>query len=561
MSKELTPDARKAAGSPREKVATPGMLRSILIIELLVIAALALSDWLSQVQRTAYIAMPVLAALLICTWLLYRGVHSPAQIAIPLGALFLRDYLALEGVGIHDVSLLTFAAIVILAYLTLEKPLALVLNGLTIISATLIGLGEMYGLLVNNYSNTTNFSDVVEIFIVLVATSLITYILVDRLNENIERAYRHEQAQIKANQALEEERANLEARVKERTQDLERRASQLRAAAEVGSAAAASRDLDILLGEGSRLLSARFDFYHVGIFLKDETGKFAVLRAANSEGGRRMLRRGHQLEIGQVGIVGYVTQTGKARIALDVGRDAVYFDNPDLPQTRSEMALPLVVADRILGALDIQSTEPQAFKQDDIEVLQVVADQLAVAIENSRLLAESHAAMDAMRRAYGEASLQAWRRWLETHTLAFKSDERGGLAETDPSRWSVEEQQVIREGTPVKSQNERTLFVPMLQRGQAVGVIKLAKHDQAHWSASEIQLAQTLAAQLSDSLEAARLYDEAQRRAERERAIAEMSGKISSVYGMDDILRLMTEELGKMFDDSEVVVQMAQEQK
>ncbi len=156
------------------------------------------------------------------------------------------------------------------------------------------------------------------------------------------------------------------------------------------------------------MLSTRFGFYHVGIFLKDETGRYALLYAANSEGGQRMLKRGHKLEVGQVGIVGYVTESGKARIALDVGKDAVYFDNPDLPQTHSEMALPLKIADRILGALDIQSTEPQAFKQDDIEVLQIVADQLAIAIENSRLLAESRSAVDAMRRTYGEVSLQAW---------------------------------------------------------------------------------------------------------------------------------------------------------
>ena len=150
---------------------------------------------------------------------------------------------------------------------------------------------------------------------------------------------------------------NLEQRVAERTQALERRAIQLQAAADVGGTAARLRDLDELLRQVTRLISQRFGFYHVGIFLLDERGEYAVLRASNSEGGQRMLTRGHKLKVGQVGIVGYVTGAGEARIALNVGEDIQYFNNPDLPTTQSEMALPLIVGGRILGALDIQSSQ------------------------------------------------------------------------------------------------------------------------------------------------------------------------------------------------------------
>ncbi|MGB9777653.1 MAG: HAMP domain-containing protein, partial [Anaerolineae bacterium] len=130
----------------------------------------------------------------------------------------------------------------------------------------------------------------------------------------------------------------LEEEVTRRTADLARRTAQLEAAAFIARRAAEIRDVDTLLNETVRLISDRFGFYHAGIFLIDEAGEYAVLRAASSEGGRRMLARGHRLAVGKVGIVGTVAGTGRPRIALDVGADAVFFDNPDLPRTRSEMA-------------------------------------------------------------------------------------------------------------------------------------------------------------------------------------------------------------------------------
>mgnify|MGYP000163472508 CR=1 FL=1 len=131
----------------------------------------------------------------------------------------------------------------------------------------------------------------------------------------------------------------LEQRVASRTRDLQRRSVQLEAAAQVAREAAAIRDVTQLLGRTVHLISERFGFYHAGIFLLDEVGEYAVLRAASSEGGQRMIARGHKLRVGEVGIVGYVAESGQPRIALDVGEDAVYFDNPDMPRTHSEICL------------------------------------------------------------------------------------------------------------------------------------------------------------------------------------------------------------------------------
>jgi GAF domain-containing protein/CheY-like chemotaxis protein len=186
-------------------------------------------------------------------------------------------------------------------------------------------------------------------------------------------------------------------------EETERRATQLAAAAEVARDATAILDVDQLLNETVHLISEQFGFYHAGVFLMDERGEYAVLRAVSSEGGRRMLERGHRLKVGEVGIVGYVASTGESRIALDVGEDAVHFVNPDLPDTRSEIALPLISRGRIIGVLDVQSTEPTAFTEEDEAVLRTMADQLATAIENARLFSETEQALAETRELF-EAS-------------------------------------------------------------------------------------------------------------------------------------------------------------
>lgn len=164
-----------------------------------------------------------------------------------------------------------------------------------------------------------------------------------------------------------------------------RRQVRLRAAATVSRDATILLPPEELLQRAARLISEQFGFYHVGLFLVDEAHEYAVLRAANSEGGRRLMAQNHRLRIGAQGMVGYVSKTGQPRIALDVDTDTVHFVNPELPYTRSEMTLPLRHGGEIIGALDVQSTESNAFTEDDFTTLQLMADQLANALINARL--------------------------------------------------------------------------------------------------------------------------------------------------------------------------------
>ena len=201
--------------------------------------------------------------------------------------------------------------------------------------------------------------------------------------------------------------AGLEAQVAERTQELQkandslqRRAVHFEASVQVGRAITSILNLDNLLAEVVNLIRDRFGFYHAGIFLLDESDEWAVLHQATGEAGQRMLARKHQLAVGGQSIVGWVTGNRQPRVALDVGADAVHFKNPDLPHTRSEMALPLVVGDRLLGALDVQSTEEAAFDKEDVAILSLMADQVAVAIDNALKFSQEVAILEATSPLY-----------------------------------------------------------------------------------------------------------------------------------------------------------------
>ncbi|UCC89332.1 MAG: GAF domain-containing protein [Anaerolineales bacterium] len=349
---------------------------------------------------------------------------------------------------------------------------------------------------------------------------------------------------------------DLERQVAKRTRDLERRAVQLQAAAEVGQAATSIRELDQLLNQVTHLISERFGFYHVGIFLTDDTSEYAVLRAANSDGGQRMLARGHKLRVGQQGIVGYATGMGEPRIALDVGSDAMYFDNPDMPDTRSEMALPLVAGTRVLGALDVQSIEEAVFTQEDIEVLQILANQVAVAIDNARLFAEVQQALEAERRAYGELSRQAWEETLRARPdLGFCSDERGVSIARDV--WRPEMEQALRKGRTIQISNPKSrqldaygkqtsspLAVPIKVRGQVVGVLDTHKPGDADpWTPEEIDTLEHIIEQLGSALESARLYQDVQRSAARERLTREITDQMRRATSVDGIVQTTVDAL------------------
>ncbi len=350
--------------------------------------------------------------------------------------------------------------------------------------------------------------------------------------------------------------ANLDARVRERTAALERRASLLQATSDVGSIVIAGQEIEQALHQIAIRISERFGFYHVGIFLIDERGEYAVLRAANSTGGQRMLARQHKLRIGQVGIVGYVAATGQPRIALDVGQDAVYFDNPDLPETRSEMALPIVINQQIIGVLDIQSREANAFTDEDIHVLQTLANQIAIALENARLYQEAQQVSRTLNRLLEERTLSSWREFSRRRPVAgFVSIAQGGLLELPEPQLGPVHQRALQEGKPQITDDGYTLIAPIILRKTIIGLLRLKKQSGLPpWSEDEKNMVTILLDQLAAAIENARLYTETQQQALIDRAIGDISSRLSMAVDVESILREAAISLGRYLSNTEVVI-------
>ncbi|MEW5829891.1 MAG: GAF domain-containing protein [Chloroflexota bacterium] len=355
---------------------------------------------------------------------------------------------------------------------------------------------------------------------------------------------------------LEDLIGGLEDRVSERTVELEkanlqvsRRVEQFEAIAQVSRTISTVRNIDELLPRIAHMISQYFGFYHVGIFLIDETGQFAELRATNSEGGQRMLARGHKLRVGQVGIVGYVTETGNHRIALDVGADAVFFDNPDLTETRSEMALPLKYGEQIIGALDVQSTLAGAFAAEDANILSILADQVSTVIQNARLFKESREALAEAETAYQQLTRQAWsdiRRQIPLTGYRFDGDKPEPLTDGHPAR---------------KARGSQTLSIPVRLRGVTIGKLQIRPPaGKRTWTEDEIAISQAIAERVAIAAENARLIAESQKRAAKEQIISEISAEIGASVNLDNILQTAVRQMGRFLPGAEVSIQVRKDE-
>ena len=331
---------------------------------------------------------------------------------------------------------------------------------------------------------------------------------------------------------------NLERRITDRTREMERRTLRLQVTAEVAREAASIRDLEKLLTHIVNLISDKFNFYHAGIFLVDAPGKYALLRAASSEGGQHMLQRGHRLEIGQQGIVGYVAARGEPRIALDVGKDAVFFNNPDLPETRSELALPLKVRNNVIGVLDVQSKLGGAFSDEDVATLQILADQVALAIDNARLLAESNEALRELEVLYQQQVALSWNERIAQRNIAYVYDRLGVHS---PAR-----------GQPPAvpdSPDTHLLQVPISLRGQILGSITLRREPaQPPWRTEEKELVRDIIAQVALTLDNARLLEENRRRAFIEQSIGQITSRVQTTMDLDAVLKIAVQEIGQVLE-------------
>ena len=364
---------------------------------------------------------------------------------------------------------------------------------------------------------------------------------------------------------IEAARANLARDVELRTAQLDEanlqlqsRAHRLEQIAQLSQSISQIQNPQALLSSIPRLISETLGYYHIGLFLVDEDGRYATLRAANSPGGQRLLQQGHRLRVGVTGIVGNVARYAHPRVALDVGEDPTFFSNPELPGTHSEVALPLMAGERCLGVLDIQSTERNAFQADEVEALTILTNQLAIAYQNAVQLAEARSAAAAFQTA-GVRELEQISRVGGLAGYAARADGRVEPVSGDVP--SVLEDALLAGRSvqrPARGDGvQPSLAVPVTLRGDVIGVIQAESADPTRrWSTNEILLLESIAGRAATALENAGLLSRTQRQAEKQKAIGEIAASIGSSTRFDAILETAARELSKALGGSEVMVQI-----
>jgi GAF domain-containing protein len=364
------------------------------------------------------------------------------------------------------------------------------------------------------------------------------------------------------NRKLEDLTVTLEERIKERTQELERvteqikqRASRLQGISDISQEIVSSvtQKPDEALGRITQIISKKLGYYHVGIFLLDKNSEYAVLRAANSRGGQKMLTRKHQLKVGGVGIVGYVAQSGHPRVASDTTMDAVFFNNPDLLETRSEMALPLKYGNKIIGVLDVQSALANAFHDEDVDTLSALANQIAIVVKDIQNA-------EKMRDGNANRNIQFAKK-DNKQGYAFQPD--GSIIAKTLPQSNPQLEKALKSGETVVVNASSTkdalpvLAVPVKFREQLIGMIHIEASDKKrNWSEDEIALAQAISDRAALALENARLLEDSQRRAAKEQVIGEISAKIGATADIEAILRTAVRELGAHISGTQVTVEI-----
>ncbi len=519
-------------------------------------------------SRSIPAAIVSIAISLIVTVLTRKGYIQTASVIFVLSLTGVITFVSISFAAQPRPYILFFAWIIIIAGLLLGSSAAtatavyFAVSQITIIALVQNGIIQPVN---------AQFSPIGNIFVLTVGFLLVssTVNLASTSIRNLNKQTRENEKSLEdSNRELSDLTENLEKRIAERTKELgeanlsiEKRARQFQTISQVTRAIISTQNLQDLLPQIVQVISQQFDFYHIGIFLIDLNKEYAVFGASNSKGGERMLERSHKLRIGQTGIVGNVAKTGKVRVALDTGADAVYFNNPDLPETRSEMALPLLQSNgEIIGVLDIQSKVPNAFYQEDIEILTTLADQVSVAIANARLYEETQKALIEASMVYRQELKTGWDKFSRSQKLAgirrrgMKSSFLAEPLELPGVREVVHSGGVFQEKT--EDMKSTQLTMPVKLRGEAVGTLSLKAGGDREWSADEMDIINAIIERAALAIENARLLDESRRLAEREHAISDISAKIGKGTEIETILKTAVRELGAQISGAQVTVEI-----
>lgn len=368
--------------------------------------------------------------------------------------------------------------------------------------------------------------------------SIISAILVIAINQ-FKKEFSHWSQDMKtAFQTLAAERAQLENRVRERTNESESRAEQLRSSAFVSRTITEMQDISELLDTVTRLISEQFESYQVGLYLLDEYKKTAFLQAASSAAGKELIGQGFRVEPDRLNLINQVVEHNRPYLTSD-SDNTNFVSDANFPLTRSRMLLPLTVRKNVIGILDMHSDQPQAFNMQDAEILQTLADLVAISLDNVRLIIETKNLAQQLESSTSAQTHETWAKFTTRNKPAYQYTPAG-----------------VRPIFVNNKQNEPGgLHVPLVLHGQSIGnIILKRKGAAATWSERERILVEKVAYQVALALENNRLVDETRKSALRDQVIANVSARVRETLDVESVLRTATTELRRVFDLKEAEI-------
>lgn len=353
-----------------------------------------------------------------------------------------------------------------------------------------------------------------------------------------------------------------------------RQARQLEAAAIVAETAASTTSTASLLEEVVERIRVAYGFYHAQVFLLDTEKRMARLEASTGRAGETLLSRGHALAVGSQSVIGQCTSRRIPVVINDVTRSETHRANPLLPDTRAELALPLLVGNTVIGALDVQSTTPEVFQPEDVRSLQILASQLASAVdkarlldelqarnnENVRLLEDSQRSLIQVEELSRRLTREGWTDYLRGRRKASGMGYtlQGEDISRDPA-WSATMKQAYQGERSVvvrQDRNAHIAAVPLRVRGEVIGVLEIERGEHQPWTESELEMAESLVERLSLALENARLYEQATLSATREQIVNQIAQEVQSASSIDEVLQSALIELSNVLGAARGVVQI-----
>ncbi len=324
-----------------------------------------------------------------------------------------------------------------------------------------------------------------------------------------------------------------------------------------------SRDLNQLLGDAVTSIREAFGYSHVQIFLTDEDQGYAVLRQSLGSRGKLLIERGHRHLIGSSTVIGHAAATGQSIVARDTDQDTLRKHNELVSETRAELALPLTIEERVIGVLDLQSVSIDAFDEGSLPILRVLADQLAISIENARLFEEAEENLQELRDMSRETAQRSWREFLtdvsEDEIHQIYGPETEGLR-VQRSRIA---EKVLGSGSAIISSGEDGkpvyLAVPVVVRNEVIGVLGVEPDHGRDWTQEDLQLMQSIAERTSLAVENARLYIQTRRTAEREQIIGTIAERLQRAPSLAMLLETAAHELSEALGTDNVYAELSME--